>query len=70
MINLKIKGMELSLHERLQADLRKSGFKTTTEPLDFSIHVQCPVSQSDVPGEIVHRILEEAERETNHSMAV
>jgi len=63
MTELKIKGMELSLHKRLHAELDKAGFRTAIEPSDFSVLVQCPVNQSDVPGEIVHRILEEDENE-------
>lgn len=70
MINLKIDGISLSLQPRFFAELDKAGFKAIDEPADLTIRVRCPVSQSDVPGEIVHRILEEAERETNHSMAV
>lgn len=61
MINLKIKGVVLRLHQKLLAELGKIGFKAMGDPMDFSIHVQCPVRQSDVPGEIVHRILEEDE---------
>lgn len=69
MTHLKIRGMKLSLHERLHAELNRAGFRTATEPLDFSIHVQCPVNQSDIPGEIVHRVLEEDENERRAAAA-
>lgn len=61
MTNLKIKGVAARLHQKLLAELGKIGFEATGEPTDLAIRVKCPVNQSDVPGEIVHRILEEDE---------